>query len=281
MQENEGCGCNSALDAAIEIQDEMIKNSLEKIKNVLLVMSGKGGVGKSTVAVNLAAFLSDTGYQVGLLDVDLHGPNIPRMLGLTGVPEDLPGHLVGPVKYSDNLKVISIESVLPDKDQAVIWRGPLKISAIRRFMSDVDWGGLDYLIIDAPPGTGDEPMTVAQTIPGAKAIVVTTPQEVSLADVRKSINFCRAIKLEILGIVENMSGQTCPECGCNILLFGTGGGERTAKEMDIPFLGRIPIDAGVPVAGDSGKPFVRASRDSLTGKAFKELGSRIVELTKG
>ncbi|MFH1147542.1 MAG: Mrp/NBP35 family ATP-binding protein [Pseudomonadota bacterium] len=280
MTENEGFSCNAARDAALDMQDEMIKGSLEKIKHVLLVMSGKGGVGKSTVAVNLAVFLSRHGYKVGLLDVDLHGPNIPRMLGVDAPPEDLPGHRVGPVRYSDNLKILSIESVMPDKDQAVIWRGPLKISAIRQFMSDVDWGDLDYLVIDAPPGTGDEPMTVAQIMPQAKAVIVTTPQEISLADVRKSISFCGHIQMQILGLVENMSGQKCPCCGCDVPLFGTGGGERMAGDMGIAFLGRIPVDSVVALAGDSGKPFISAPEDSPTGKAFEAIGNKIISMTQ-
>lgn len=274
------CGCNTARDVALEAQDEMIRNSLRKIKNTLLVMSGKGGVGKSTVSANLAVSMSQSGYKVGLMDVDLHGPNIPRMLGVGGQPENLPGNRVGPVQYSDNLRIISIESVMSDKDQAVIWRGPLKISAIRQFLSDVEWGALDYLIVDAPPGTGDEPLTVAQTIPEARAVIVTTPQEVSLADVRKSINFCHEVNLQILGIVENMSGLKCPQCGCDIFLFKTGGGERTAIEMGIPFLGRIPIDPAVVTAGDTGNPYVLTTENGATAEAFNGLVKNIISMTK-
>jgi len=282
MAEENGksCSCDSARDAALAVQDEMIRDSLGKIKNILLVMSGKGGVGKSTVATNLAVGLSQSGYKVGLMDVDLHGPNIPRMLGVTGQPENLPGHLVGPVRYSTNLSIISIESVMSDKDQAVIWRGPVKISAIRQFLSDVEWGEMDYLIVDAPPGTGDEPLTVAQTIPEARAVIVTTPQEVSLADVRKSINFCREVKLEILGIVENMSGQKCPQCGHEISLFKSGGGERTARDMGIPFLGKIPIDPAVVTAGDAGKPYVLNTDNGVAAKAFKDLIDKIISMSK-
>ncbi|MDQ7838727.1 MAG: Mrp/NBP35 family ATP-binding protein [Thermodesulfobacteriota bacterium] len=282
MAEENGksCSCDNARDAALAVQDEMIRDSLGKIKNILLVMSGKGGVGKSTVATNLAVGLSQSGYKVGLMDVDLHGPNIPRMLGVTGQPENLPGHRVGPVRYSNNLGIISIESVMSDKDQAVIWRGPVKISAIRQFLSDVEWGEMDYLIVDAPPGTGDEPLTVAQTIPEARAVIVTTPQEVSLADVRKSINFCREVKLEILGIVENMSGQKCPQCGHEISLFKSGGGERTARDMGIPFLGKIPIDPAVVTAGDAGKPYVLNTDNGVAAKAFKELIDKIISMSK-
>ncbi|MEW6328167.1 MAG: Mrp/NBP35 family ATP-binding protein [Thermodesulfobacteriota bacterium] len=281
VEENrDSCSCNSARDVALELQDEMIRDSLGRIKNILLVMSGKGGVGKSTVATNLAIGLSQSGYKVGLMDVDLHGPNIPRMLGVAGQPENIPGSRVKPVRCSDNLTMISIESVMSDKDQAIIWRGPLKISAIRQFLSDVEWGELDYLIVDAPPGTGDEPLTVAQTIPEARAVIVTTPQEVSLADVRKSINFCREVNLSILGIVENMSGQKCPRCGHEILLFKSGGGEKTANEMGIPFLGRIPIDPAVVTAGDAGKPYVLNSENGAAVKAFKELVEKIISVSK-
>lgn len=280
-EENEkSCSCDSARDAALAVQDEMIRDSLGRIKNILLVMSGKGGVGKSTVATNLAVGLSQSGYKVGLMDVDLHGPNIPRMLGVTGQPENIPGSRVRPVRCSDNLTMISIESVMSDKDQAVIWRGPVKISAIRQFLSDVQWGELDYLIVDAPPGTGDEPLTVAQTIPEARAVIVTTPQEVSLADVRKSINFCREVGLQILGIVENMSGQKCPQCGHEIFLFKSGGGEKTANEMGIPFLGRIPIDPAVVTAGDAGKPYVLNTENGAAVKAFKELVDKIISMSK-
>ncbi len=273
--------CNAARDAAMAIQDQMIKESLDRMKNVLLVMSGKGGVGKSTVAANLAIGLSRAGNKVGLMDVDIHGPDIPRMLGVTGKPGDLPGHRVAPVRYSDNLSMISIESVMEDKDQAVIWRGPLKISLIRQFVSDVEWGELDYLVIDAPPGTGDEPLTVAQTMPGAKAVIVTTPQEVSLADVRKSINFCRHVNLAILGVVENMSGLKCPQCGCDISLFKVGGGEKTALDMGIPFLGRIPIDPAVVTAGDAGKPYVlNTDNGGATARAFANLIQKVITMSK-
>jgi hypothetical protein len=176
------------------------------------------------------------------MDVDLHGPDVPRMLGITGMPELTQNQKLRPLKYADNLGAISIESFTPGKDDAIIWRGPLKYAAIRQFIGDVEWGDLDFLVIDSPPGTGDEPLTVAQMIPDAKAIIVTTPQEVALADVRKSINFCKTVRMNIFGLIENMSGLNCPHCGELIDLFGAGGGERTAEEMGIPFLGRIPFD---------------------------------------
>ena len=189
---NSSCGLDT-IESQQNKQDQEINTKLGKIKNKLLVMSGKGGVGKSSVAAYLAVMLAKRGFSVGLMDVDLHGPSIPRMLGVTGMPQPSGESQVKPVEFLPNLKVMSMESLLQDKDAATIWRGPVKIGVIRQFISDVDWGNLDYLIIDSPPGTGDEPLTVAQTVTGAKAVVVTTPQEISLADVRKSINFCHQI----------------------------------------------------------------------------------------
>ena len=206
-------------------QDIAVQQSLGKIKNKIIVMSGKGGVGKTSTSVNLSIALSRLGYKVGLMDVDLHGPDVPRMLGLNGMLDVNHERKLNPLAYSENLGVVSIESLTPSKDDAIIWRGPIKFSAIRQFIGDVAWGDLDFLVIDSPPGTGDEPLTVAQTIPDAKAVIVTTPQEVSLADVRKSISFCRTVKMDIAGLVENMSGYNCPHCGEVLDLFGSGGGE--------------------------------------------------------
>ena len=194
-------------------QDAAVNDSLKKIKNKFIVLSGKGGVGKTSTSVNLAIALSKKGKKVGIMDVDLHGPDIPRMLGLQGMLDLNANRKLNPMSYSDNLKAVSIESLTASKDEAIIWRGPIKYSAIKQFIGDVEWGELDFLIIDSPPGTGDEPLTIAQTISDAKAIIVTTPQEVSLADVRKSINFCKTVKMEIFGLVENMSGFECPHCG--------------------------------------------------------------------
>lgn len=236
-------------------------------------MSGKGGVGKSTVSVNLALGLANKGYQVGLMDVDIHGPDVVRMLDLKGgiEPPATKDSLVPALKYSDNLKVVSLEFMMRDRNEAIIWRGPLKIQAIRQFISDMDWGELDYLIIDAPPGTGDEPLTVAQTIPNVKALVVTTPQQVALADVRKSINFCKTVKVEIVGIVENMSGFICPHCGETVDIFKSGGGESLARELELPFLGKIPMDPLVVMAGDDGKPSLASSAESPAGLAFMKV----------
>jgi len=261
-----------------EEQDASVRNSLGRIKNKFIVMSGKGGVGKTSTAVNLSIALARKGFQVGIMDVDLHGPDVPRMLGLEGMPDLNSNRKLTPLRYSDRLGVISMESFLPQRDDAIIWRGPLKFSAIRQFIADVEWGDLDFLVIDAPPGTGDEPLTVAQQIPEAQAIIVTTPQEVALADVRKSISFCRTVKLEIFGLVENMSGLACPHCGEKIDLFGAGGGERTATEMGIRFLGRIPIDPKMVACGDSGRSFQESYADSPVTHAFSAIASMMAEL---
>jgi ATP-binding protein involved in chromosome partitioning len=259
-------------------KDEAVKQSLEKIKNKIMVMSGKGGVGKTSTAVNLSIALAGSGHKVGIMDVDLHGPDVPRMLGINGMPQLTANHKLSPMRYSDNLSAISIESFIPGKDDAIIWRGPLKFSAIRQFIGDVEWGELDFLVIDSPPGTGDEPLTVAQMISDAKAIIVTTPQEIALADVRKSINFCRAVKMEIFGLIENMSGFNCPHCGEQIELFGSGGGERTANEMGVRFLGRIPFDPEVVACGDSGACYQKVHKDSAVAKAFSELCRAVAKL---
>jgi Mrp family chromosome partitioning ATPase len=259
-------------------QDAAIKASLGRIKHKFMVMSGKGGVGKTSTSVNLSIALADRGHRVGIVDVDLHGPDVVRMLGLDGVPQVNSNHKLIPLSYSENLKAISIEAFTPGKDDAIIWRGPLKFSAIRQFIGDVDWGNLDFLIIDSPPGTGDEPLTVAQQIPDAKAIIVTTPQEVALADVRKSINFCKTVKMEIFGLVENMSGFACPHCGQTIELFGQGGGERTAAQMNLTFLGRIPFDPKVVACGDSGSCLQEVHTDSEVTRAFSNIAERMSRL---
>lgn len=226
-------------------QDLMIKKHLKMIKRKIIVMSGKGGVGKSTISGVLALLLSSRGKKVGLMDVDLHGPSIPNMMNIKGSLNITESNEVRPYEYSENLGIVSMGMLMQDQDTAVIWRGPLKISAIRQFISDITWGDLDYLIVDSPPGTGDEPLTVAQNIPDAEALIVTTPQEVSLADVRKSITFCQQVKMKILGVVENMSGLLCPHCGERINLFGEGGGRKMAEKMKVPLLGEVPLDPEV------------------------------------
>jgi ATP-binding protein involved in chromosome partitioning len=257
-------------------QNQLIKDSLSLIKHKFLVMSGKGGVGKTSVSANLAMALSKKGARVGLMDVDLHGPDIPRILGLKGVLEASVDGRITPKPYSENLEVVSVGSMAGDPDKAVIWRGPLKLQVIRQFISGVQWGMLDYLIIDSPPGTGDEPLTVAQTIPDAKAIIVTMPQEMSLDDVRKSINFCRTVNMEVFGLIENMSGFACPHCGKAIDLFGTGGGFRTATAMNIPFLGRIPLDPKMVKSADAGESYMQEYPHSEVTRAYDQIVAAIM-----
>jgi Mrp family chromosome partitioning ATPase len=259
-------------------QDAAVKESLGKIKNKILVMSGKGGVGKTSTSVNLSIALANKGLNVGIIDVDLHGPDVPRMLGLEGSPELSQNKKLKPMPYSQNLRAISIETFTPNKDDAIIWRGPLKFSAIRQFIGDVDWGNLDFLIIDSPPGTGDEPLTVAQTITDARAVIVTTPQEVALADVRKSINFCKTVEMEIFGLIENMSGFACPHCNEMIELFGSGGGERTAGQMGINYLGSIPFDPRMVACGDSGSCYQDIHSNSAVTRAFGAVADKLAEL---
>ena len=249
------------------------QKKLGDIKHKIMVMSGKGGVGKSTTAANIAIGLSKKGYKVGLLDTDLHGPSITKILGLESKKVDLTDQKseVIPIPYSDNLKVISIQFLLQDPDSALIWRGPVKIGVIRQFIADVKWERLDYLIIDSPPGTGDEPLTVAQTIPGCHALIVTTPQNVSIADVRKSINFCKQVQMPILGILENMSGFVCPHCGKDIDLFKKHGGKIVANEFGYRFLGAIPIEPEIVVMGDSGTSIYDIDKETLALSAYNEI----------
>ena len=254
-----------------EQQEPEIKEFLEGVKKVFMVMSGKGGVGKSTMAASVATVLAERGLRVGLLDIDVHGPSIARIMGLNGLPLNSVDGKIQPYPYADNLKIISMQGFLQNQDDAVIWRGPMKIGVIKQFLTDVDWGPLDVLVIDSPPGTGDEPLTIAQYIPGCGAIVVTTPQGVALADVKKSLNFCRQLGMNIVGVIENMSGYVCPECGHFSPIFKTGGGESLALEFKVPFLGRMPIDPMVVVAGDEGVPAWERSQ------AMKSLIEKIVD----
>ena len=279
MDKCQGSGCSAAdQSAARERQEAEVKGSLEKIKHKFLVMSGKGGVGKTSVSVNLSMALAKKGYKVGLMDVDIHGPDVPRMLGLKGMLDLNEQRKLTPMSFSENLTAVSLESLIPNKDDAIIWRGPMKHQVIRQFISDVEWGELDHLIIDSPPGTGDEPLSVAQTISDARAIIVTTPQEISLADVRKSINFCKTVNMEIFGIIENMSGFDCPHCGETVDIFGSGGGEKTAAAFNIPFLGKIPFDPKVVSCGDSGSSYQDTNPDSAVTKAFAAVVGEIAKL---
>jgi len=275
--EQPASACNAnAQKMAQNIQDQMIESTLGKIKNKLLVMSGKGGVGKSSMAANIAVGLSNKNFKVGLMDVDLHGPSIHGIMGLKGLLDITEGKVVIPKAFNDNLKVVSMQSLMQEEDQAVIWRGPLKNGVIRQFIADMKWDELDYLVIDSPPGTGDEPLSVAQTIPDARAVIITTPQGVALSDVRKSINFCKKLNMEIVGIVENMGPFKCPHCGDTIELFKKGGGQVTAEKAQVPFLGSIPFDPQVVHACDDGNPIMSQSIDNDFTRAMDIVIDKIV-----
>ncbi|MEG1914325.1 MAG: Mrp/NBP35 family ATP-binding protein [Acidaminococcaceae bacterium] len=269
-QENDTCQ-----DKPVDEQDQNINAFLAQVKHKLVVMSGKGGVGKSTVAANLAVTLSEQGYSVGLLDVDLHGPSIAGILGLIGLPLNAIGNKMLPFQYSENLQVMTVQGLLTDPDAALIWRGPLKISVIKQFLADTQWEPLDFLIIDCPPGTGDEPLTIVQTITDAQAIVVTTPQEVALADVRKSLNFCEQAHVAVLGIVENMSGFVCPNCQTVHNIFKAGGGEKLAADRKLTFLGKLPIDPQVVAGDDAGTPLENLS--PITKAALASLVANVLQ----
>ncbi|MEJ5357324.1 MAG: Mrp/NBP35 family ATP-binding protein [Desulfobacterales bacterium] len=241
-----------------------------RIRHRIVVLSGKGGVGKSTVAVNLAVGLLQEGYAVGLLDADIHGPSIPTMLGLEQHRLGGTGHEILPAEVG-GLKVISIGLFLSSPDDAVIWRGPLKMGAIKQFLKDVAWGDLDFLVIDSPPGTGDEPLSVCQLIGRLDgAVIVTTPQRVAAVDVRKSITFCRHLQVPVLGVVENMSGFVCPMCGEVTHIFRTGGGSRIAADMGVPFLGSIPLDPALADSGDGGEAFLQRHAASPTAERLRQ-----------
>ncbi|MFP4197912.1 MAG: P-loop NTPase, partial [Methanomassiliicoccales archaeon] len=256
----------------VEPEDAKVYESLKRIKHVIVVMSGKGGVGKSTVAANLALALSMKGYETGLMDADIHGPNIPKMLKIEDAVITGDSDGLEPVVVPPHMKVMSMAFLLQGRDVPVIWRGPMKMGAIRQFIGDVKWGALDYLIVDLPPGTGDEPLSIAQLIPNADGtIIVTTPQEVAILDARKSVSFSRSLKLPVIGIIENMSGFICPHCGKEIDLFSEGGGKRAAEELGVPFLGAVPVDPKVVRSGDEGMPIVLYDSDSEASRSFMRI----------
>jgi ATP-binding protein involved in chromosome partitioning len=263
-------------------QRQALRFRMDKIKHKIAVISGKGGVGKSTVTVNLAAAFALHGKKVGVLDADIHGPSVPRLLGLTGqqVKVGPPGAF--PVTGPLGMKVVSIDFFLSKENVPTIWRGPLKMTAIRQLLSDIVWGELDILLIDLPPGTGDEPLSVAQLLPEMDGVVIVTmPSDLSRAVVEKAITFARRLNMPIAGIVENMSGFICPHCGYKIDIFQSGGGEKMAKETGVPFLGSIPIDPQVSTDSDKGSPFVIAHPDSAAAKAFVEIVKKVESYLDG
>ena len=266
-------------DVEEKYRDKILEN-LKKVKHKIIVMSGKGGVGKSTVAANIASSLSTKEYDVGLLDVDIHGPSIPKMLGIENERISSSDSGFAPVSVSPHLKIISTAFLLSNKDSPVIWRGPLKANLIKQFLEDVNWGELDYLIIDLPPGTGDEPLSIAQMISNIDgAVIVTTPQDVAVLSVRKSINFAKALNIPIIGIIENMSWLVCPHCNREIKIFGLGRVNKIVSDFNIQLLGRVPLDLKIVESCDKGKPFVMQNLES--SKHFEAIVSKIEDFMEG
>jgi Mrp family chromosome partitioning ATPase len=272
-----GHSAHSAEDAARhrEIDDQLqIVSRLEKVKHTVIVLSGKGGVGKSTVAVNLACALADSGFKTGLLDIDIHGPSVPRMMGMADAPIHAEKETIYPVETIWGLKMMSIAFFLK-QTEAVIWRGPLKMGVIKQFLRDVEWGELDYLVVDCPPGTGDEPLSIVQLLgKPSGAVLVTTPQEVALDAVKRSVAFCTQVRMPILGVVENMAGFACPKCGEVTELFGSGGGAALAAAAECELLASIPLSRDLMSSGDLGRP-PALLQDSATGKLFRDAAARI------
>jgi len=248
------------------------------VKHVILVLSGKGGVGKSTVSTNLASALAAHGRQVGLLDLDIHGPNIPKMLGIEDQRPAVLENCMEPVHVTGNLSVMSMAFLLPDTSSPVIWRGPMKMAVIQQFLSEVNWGSLDFMIVDLPPGTGDEALSIVQLAPNVEgAVIVTTPQDVAVLDAVKAVKFIEKLELPVIGIIENMSGMICPHCGESIDLFGRGGGEKAAEDLGVPYLGSIPLDPAMMKAGDEGRPYVLRHADTPTWKAVDTVMKNLVK----
>ena len=278
----EGCSFKDKCSTAQDPLDVKLTCNLSKIKHKIAILSGKGGVGKTTHTANIAAELAKRGYKVGLLDADLHGPNVAKMLGAEGerLYADPESQTIKPFTPPDlpDLKIVSIAFMLENPDQPVVWRGPLKHQAIKQFLAEIDWGELDFLIVDLPPGTGDEALSVAQLIkPFDGFVVITTPQEVALLDTRKSVSFAKMVGVPVIGIVENMSGFICPHCGKEINLFKKGGGEKAAEELGLKFLGRVPIEPAVVESGDIGKPVVISNPESASAKALSSITDKILE----
>ncbi len=273
----ETCATSQPKDAqkkAVETQFA-IRKSMNRVKHKLIVLSGKGGVGKSTIAVNLAYGFAHLGYSAGLLDIDIHGPSVGKMTGIEG-QQILGGpNGIEPI-VKHGVKIITMASLLPPGDTPVVWRGPMKANAIDQFLSDVDWGDLDILIIDSPPGTGDEPLSTVQRIPEMDgAVIVTTPQDVALSDARRTVNFARLLKIPVIGIIENMSGFICPKCGERTDIFKSGGGEDAAAEMKLKFLGKLPIEPELMQSSDSGNPYVLGHKENVTAKEMLNIVERV------
>lgn len=268
----------------IQEQEKRIKIRMAKIKHKLVILSGKGGVGKSTITANLAIALARKGHKVGVLDIDIHGPSIPKILGIRG-QELTTGRLEGlgifPAKGPLDIKVISMDFLLPSDETPVIWRGPMKMGAIRQFLADVAWGNLDFLLVDIPPGTGDEPLSLMQLLPGIDGvIIVTAPSEVSQIVVKRAVGFTRELHVPVLGIVENMSGFVCPKCGAEVDIFGSGGGQKIAEELGVPFLERIPIDSNICEDSDRGTPFIIERAETPAAKAFMRVVEKVEKYSK-
>jgi ATP-binding protein involved in chromosome partitioning len=264
-------------------QEQKLRTKMSKVRHKIAVISGKGGVGKSTVAVNLAVALAMHGHadRIGILDADIHGPSVPRMLGLTGQRLQVGPPGAFPASGTLGIKVVSMDFLLPDENAPVIWRGPMKMTAIRQFLSEIVWGDLDILLIDLPPGTGDEPLSIAQLLPEMDGVVIVTiPSKVSQVVVKKSITFARQLGMPIIGIIENMSGFTCPHCGKKSDIFESGGGRKIAEELNIAFLGSIPIDQEICEDADRGEPFIVEHPNSVASKSFMEIVRKIEDFLK-
>ena len=280
--ECESCKTASTCSSAKKEQSGLPPKAAIDVQHVIMILSGKGGVGKSTVSVNLAYALSAHGKKVGLLDLDMHGPNIPKMLGIEDHKLAVMDGKIAPVCITGNLSAISMAFLLPDTSTPVIWRGPMKMAAIQQFLGEVNWGPLDYLVVDLPPGTGDEALTIAQLAPNVRgAVIVTTPQDVATLDARKSAKFIEKLGLPVIGVIENMSGMLCPHCGGEIDLFGKGGGKKIAEELHVPFLGSIPLDIEMRKAGDEGRPFIIRRGDSPTWKSVDKVMEELIRVIEG
>ena len=276
MSQNNGAPMGAGLPQAKHQENESLAQALGGMRYKIFVMSGKGGVGKSSVTVNLAAALADLGFKTGILDVDIHGPSVPRLLGIAeGQVSRVENDRIVPLKVRENLSVLSLDTLMPERDQAIIWRGPKKAGAIQQLVGEAAWGDLDFLVIDSPPGTGDEHLTILRMIPDALCLVVTTPAQVALADVRKAINFLQVLESNVLGVVENMSAFPCPHCGEKIELYGADGGLELARKYGLPFLGAIPLDPAASEAADKGIPAVLMQGNSPAKAAFFALAESV------